>query len=206
MTDWTTLKEQETEHRRQTILRKASSEFVKYGFDGASLTQISKALGMSSGAIYHYYPSKPALAIACLLHGYQTLQAVLKKQTAESAEERLMAFMKAAAEEIHEQGLWFVDGTPEWVKQENSGQFLKALGDLTQEIGLVVGRTEVCRPAPRSVPHRTWLILGLVIRLSGGLKREYRSGQDYWDALAETAVGLRRDPVSDHVGLAARSR
>ena len=50
--------------RRQQILAAAARCFRDHGFHGASIAQISKTAGMSSGHIYHYFESKDAIIAA----------------------------------------------------------------------------------------------------------------------------------------------
>ncbi|MEZ5590093.1 MAG: TetR/AcrR family transcriptional regulator [Gammaproteobacteria bacterium] len=47
--------------RRQQVLDAAAACFREYGFHGASISQISKAAGMSAGHIYHFFDNKEAI-------------------------------------------------------------------------------------------------------------------------------------------------
>lgn len=49
------------DRRRQQVLDAAAECFRRYGFHGASIAQISKTAGMSSGHIYHFFPGKEAI-------------------------------------------------------------------------------------------------------------------------------------------------
>jgi AcrR family transcriptional regulator len=49
------------EARRIQIRTAAEDCFRRHGFHGTSIAQISKAAGMSSGHIYHYYENKEAI-------------------------------------------------------------------------------------------------------------------------------------------------
>jgi AcrR family transcriptional regulator len=53
---------------RQDILEVGKQEFMKYGYEGASLRRIAKEASVTTGAIYGYFPSKEALFDA--LTGY----------------------------------------------------------------------------------------------------------------------------------------
>jgi AcrR family transcriptional regulator len=46
---------------RQLILEAGKQEFMKYGYEGASLRRIAKEALVTTGAIYGYFPSKEAL-------------------------------------------------------------------------------------------------------------------------------------------------
>src|SRR5687767_6046893 len=48
----------------QRILEAAKTCFVRSGFQGASMQQISAECGMSPGALYRYFPSKEAIVAA----------------------------------------------------------------------------------------------------------------------------------------------
>ena len=53
---------EQNEHMRTKTLEKingaALSVFAEYGYNGATMKQISRAAGLSYGLVYHYYPSK----------------------------------------------------------------------------------------------------------------------------------------------------
>ncbi len=49
------------EDTRQNILDCGRDEFLQNGFEGASLRTIAKAAGVTTGAIYGYFPDKKAL-------------------------------------------------------------------------------------------------------------------------------------------------
>ncbi|WP_143319447.1 TetR/AcrR family transcriptional regulator [Clostridium sp. HBUAS56010] len=46
---------------RQAILDAGKNEFMKYGYEGASLRRIAKEASVTTGAIYGYFPGKEAL-------------------------------------------------------------------------------------------------------------------------------------------------
>lgn len=49
------------ENASDSILKEAARLFAVTGYDGASISQISDALGITKPAIYHYFPSKRAI-------------------------------------------------------------------------------------------------------------------------------------------------
>jgi TetR/AcrR family transcriptional regulator, transcriptional repressor of aconitase len=50
---------------REEIAEKAVAVFRRRGYSGIGMREIAKELGMSKSALYHYYPSKDALFLAC---------------------------------------------------------------------------------------------------------------------------------------------
>lgn len=58
---------------QEQILRAAKAEFLDKGFQNASLRSIVKAAGVTTGALYGYYPSKEALFDALVRESYDYL-------------------------------------------------------------------------------------------------------------------------------------
>ena len=54
-------KEVDSEKYRKELLRKCFDLFAKKGYASVTTRQISKTLGISTGAMYHYFPSKQIL-------------------------------------------------------------------------------------------------------------------------------------------------
>jgi TetR/AcrR family transcriptional regulator, transcriptional repressor of aconitase len=52
------------ERRREQILDGARRCFARYGFEGATVVRLEAEIGLSRGAIFHYFPNKDALFIA----------------------------------------------------------------------------------------------------------------------------------------------
>jgi TetR/AcrR family transcriptional regulator, transcriptional repressor of aconitase len=50
--------------RRAQILEGARSAFAKSGYDGATVPRLEEAIGLSRGAIFHYFPGKRDLFVA----------------------------------------------------------------------------------------------------------------------------------------------
>lgn len=51
---------------RERILQTAFEMFGRYGYDGVSIDQISKACSLSKGAMYWYFRNKEALFVECV--------------------------------------------------------------------------------------------------------------------------------------------
>jgi AcrR family transcriptional regulator len=51
----------DSEEYRKELLRKCSDLFANKGYSSVTTLEISKELGISTGAMYHYFPSKQVL-------------------------------------------------------------------------------------------------------------------------------------------------
>ncbi len=49
------------EQRREAIMEKAAELFARVGFNGASVSELAAACGVSKSLLYHYYESKEAV-------------------------------------------------------------------------------------------------------------------------------------------------
>ena len=63
-------KEKAAEHRR-ALVQAAGRLFRKRGIEGVGVAEISKAAGLTHGALYGQFPSKGALAAEALAHGIE---------------------------------------------------------------------------------------------------------------------------------------
>ncbi|UWR62381.1 TetR/AcrR family transcriptional regulator [Phaeobacter inhibens] len=49
----------------QDLARRAAEYFSRHGYAGSSMRRIGTHLGLSKSALYHYFPTKEALFLAC---------------------------------------------------------------------------------------------------------------------------------------------
>ncbi|MTE22483.1 TetR family transcriptional regulator [Streptomyces sp. TRM43335] len=63
------------------MLRAAADAFDRGGYEGTSLSQVSKAAGMSVGALTFHFSTKADLADAVLREGWEVTQAALERVT-----------------------------------------------------------------------------------------------------------------------------
>lgn len=86
--------------RRAEILALATQAFVTNGYAGTSMADLARAVGIQKASLYHHFPSKQALFVACVTEGYEgavrRLEA-LRDDPARSDPDRL----RAAMEEIY---------------------------------------------------------------------------------------------------------
>ncbi len=53
------------EAHKDEIARRAASYFSEHGYSGVGMRGVAQYLGMSKSALYHYFPNKEALFLAC---------------------------------------------------------------------------------------------------------------------------------------------
>lgn len=83
-----------SDERIPQILDAAALIFSQHGIDGASMTQIAEASGVSKATIYHYFASKDALILALVQRLFDADQPELARLAAEDtpAIDRLHAY------------------------------------------------------------------------------------------------------------------
>jgi len=74
------------DENRQIIEQAATTLFTRQGFNGTNIRDIAEAAGVSTGAIYTYYPSKAAL-FTSLVHSRETSMSELRARMFRDLEE-----------------------------------------------------------------------------------------------------------------------
>lgn len=93
--------------RRQQVLDAAEICFKRSGFHGASMSEISKAAGMSAGHIYNYFDSKDAIIGAFVVQNEERILAIMRDM--ESQTDPLQAMVddvERSVREHMEPGRW----------------------------------------------------------------------------------------------------
>ena len=87
---------------QQTVLRRAIELFNRQGYDGTSMGDLAKELGLTKSAIYHHVPSKEHLLAAALDEALDGLSAAVDSAAAAaegtSAYERLRTVVQESVE------------------------------------------------------------------------------------------------------------
>jgi AcrR family transcriptional regulator len=87
---------------QQTVLRRAIELFNRQGYDGTSMGDLAKELGLTKSAIYHHVPSKEHLLSAALDEALDGLSAAVDTAVASgpgtSASERLRTVVQESVE------------------------------------------------------------------------------------------------------------
>ena len=77
------VKQERAVRTRQALMKAAAAEFDRHGYDGTSLSAISKAAGLSIGAVTFHFPTKVHLADAVQEEGRSVTVAALERLAAE---------------------------------------------------------------------------------------------------------------------------
>ena len=90
-------REEKNQQTRRRILESALAEFAEQGYGASSVNTISNGEGLSKGIIYHYFPTKDDLYLACVVECFQMLTGHLQSHTnmeGQTAEERLEQYFR----------------------------------------------------------------------------------------------------------------
>ena len=98
---------------RQTIVRAAIETINAKSYALATLTEIAATLDLRDAALYHYFPSKQALAYACHRHSLERTEQLLveSENKGGTGEEKLRHFVRGMIVDAAENGpqLYFGD-------------------------------------------------------------------------------------------------
>ena len=90
-------REEKNQQTRRRILESALAEFSEQGYGASSVNTIGNGEGLSKGIIYHYFPTKDDLYLACVEECFQMLTDHLQSHTnmeGQTAEERLEQYFR----------------------------------------------------------------------------------------------------------------
>jgi|SRR5829696_743244 len=88
---------------QQTVLRRAVDLFNRQGYDGTSMGDLARELGVGKSAIYHHVPGKEALLARALDEALDGLSAVLDAPAGDTAYDRLRAAVRDSVRVLVEQ-------------------------------------------------------------------------------------------------------
>ncbi len=94
-----------SEEKRHLIIRTATSEFARNGFENTNINTIAEKAGISVGSLYKYFESKQDLFLFTIAHGTDVLKDVLSSivPAALTLEEKLNALVEAIQTTSREQ-------------------------------------------------------------------------------------------------------
>ncbi len=79
---------------QQTVLRRAVEVFNRQGYDGTSMGDLARELGVGKSALYHHVPGKEALLSQALDEALDGLTAVLERPAGATAYDRLRSAVR----------------------------------------------------------------------------------------------------------------
>lgn len=112
----------EVQDKRELILSTAAEMFARRGLRATTVRQIADAVGVFSGSLYHYFPSKDAILDELLTRYLDAIRArytvVLAegKSPAESLHDLVVTSLAVAEEQPHAQAIY-----------QNEGQFMREM-------------------------------------------------------------------------------
>jgi AcrR family transcriptional regulator len=84
--------------RRRRIVAESTRLFLEQGFAATSMSQVAHASGLQKASLYHHFPSKEALFVACATDGFAEALAgleALRLDTALTDDERFRRALRA---------------------------------------------------------------------------------------------------------------
>jgi AcrR family transcriptional regulator len=126
------------DEKQQAILRAATIAFNKKGVRGANLTEIARAVGLTTASITYYYKRKEQLAAACFLEGIATYNELIRANAAHPhAADRLASLVLALFQLWHDVAL----DRREWPMlfddiRTLSGEVVRPVGEAYQQMFL----------------------------------------------------------------------
>ncbi len=146
---------------RENILNTAKEHFLKDGFDGASLRNILKDAGLTTGAFYKYYPTKESLFDALidpyLEHIYSIYDNVLNNFQELSAEEQTNQMTKSSDDGINQIIDYVYDNYDNFrllLKCGDSGKFTDFIHNMVErEVDSTIEYIETMRKAETAIPQ-----------------------------------------------------
>lgn len=146
---------------RENILNTAKEHFLKDGLDGASLRNILKDAGLTTGAFYKYFPTKESLFDALvdpyLEHIYSIYDNVLNDFQKLSAEEQTNQMTKSSDDGINQIVDYVYDNYDNFrllLKCGDSGKFTDFIHNMVErEVNSTIEYIETMRKAETAIPQ-----------------------------------------------------
>ena len=172
--------------RREHILRAATRCFDREGFHRTTIADVRREAGVSTGAIYTYFPNKEAIIRALLEDAHRTRRAQLEEAALHAGARRSerAVLLQWAERPFTGEGAHLarlnVNLWAEALRDAAVGGLAKqSLTNATQIVADVVARELGARPTPGSTPRDVASVLvaihlGLEVQRAVGVKLEAR--------------------------------
>ncbi len=92
----------DSENRRNKLVRAASRLFREKGYDGTTVRDIARAVGLQSGSLFYHFRNKEEILVAVMLNGMRRTSEAAENALARHSEpgERLQALFRAHLETL----------------------------------------------------------------------------------------------------------
>jgi len=188
-----TVRNPHADSRLPKVLDEAARLFRSRGFEGTSVREIARAVGMLPGSLYCHFETKEALLVAVYVKGVQQITDAVRAAVERQSEpwDRLEAACVAHLEAIlHDDDYAQVVIR---VRPDDAPEVASRLVALRDEYERTFAQAIQALPLPPRTDRRA-----LKLMLLGALNWSqtwYRSGKDSPQVLARLFVRLLRDPL-----------
>jgi TetR/AcrR family transcriptional repressor of nem operon len=182
-------KEKSAENRA-ALIQTAARLFRERGIDGVGVAEISKAAGLTHGALYGQFPSKQALVAEALAHGMAAGQAYMtapKPHGAPTLSGQLDSYLAPDHRDNLAGGCAMAALASEIARQDEAASARLAVG-FEQMVGLVQAALE---PTSLSADDRT-RALTIAAAMIGGLAMARAAAKSRPDLSDEIMAAVRR--------------
>jgi AcrR family transcriptional regulator len=142
--------------RRADILRRSADLFARQGVSSTTVRQIGEVVGVLSGSLYHYFPSKDAIVQEIIVSYLENLLARYREVTEKDQEPReqlhglvhvslQIAEAQPSATTIYQNELSYLRGLPAYETVKNLSAEVQQIWLQTVELGQAQGtfRTDI---------------------------------------------------------------
>lgn len=88
------------DERRAEVLRVAVAEFGRHGYEGTSTEKVARAAGISQPYLFRLFPTKKALFLALVAHGFGRVRAAFEAAVGDATGEQALERMGEAYAEL----------------------------------------------------------------------------------------------------------
>jgi TetR/AcrR family transcriptional repressor of nem operon len=187
---------------RAALVETAARLFRERGIDGVGVAEISKAAGLTHGALYGQFPSKQALVAEALAHGLAANQAYMTAPTPHGAptlSDQLDLYLSAYHRDHLADGCAMAASASEIGRQDEAVSARLAVG-FEQMVGLVQAALETMTPTADARARALTITAAMI----GGVAMARATAKSRPDLSDEILAAVRR--VLGEVGGEGASR
>ena len=175
---------------RAALVETAARLFRERGIDGVGVAEISKAAGLTHGALYGQFPSKQALVAEALAHGLAANQAYMTAPTPHGAptlSDQLDLYLSAYHRDHLADGCAMAASASEIGRQDEAVSARLAVG-FEQMVGLVQAALETMTPTADARARALTITAAMI----GGVAMARATAKSRPDLSDEILAAVRR--------------